>query len=375
MTKFWHVSGPITLLAAYAIAAALPFTSFPFDLYLSGAVGFYFCSRFRLKGCSYALMLLSLSGILGHLFLETHHFLRLGLEASFACSFFAAALSFDDIEEGLSAMGSQLKVRKDAIQNLEEEMAKARELQLETQLSSAEKVDELRKNYEEIATEKSSLDILNDVLRKANAAHFEEKKALEKRALDDERRLAIEAGELERIRLEIAHFKEAAHLEARLSLKEIEELKMDRSEIQERLAAAEKKVHELSTAQAQYLQLKAQFEEKSHILHETRSLLFKAETEIQTRALEKDEQNSFLPEELRAELDRCDQEMAELEEENRHLQDLVTQLTEKEQPVSFAHHRTPLPAGQPSLEETLREALIPKRKKKTKKPAQQDLLF
>ncbi len=375
MTKFWNVSGPITLLSAYAIAAALPLASFPLDLFLTGAAGFYLCSLYRLKGCSYALMLLSLSGILGHLFLETHHLLRLGLEASFACSFFAAALSFEKEEEKLSALGSQLVLRASAIQNLEEEMGKVRDLHLETQLASAAKVDELRKNYEEIATEKSSLEILNDVLRKANAAHFQEKAILDKRALEDERRLAGEAEELGRIRLEAAHFKEAAHLEAGRSFKEIEDLKMDRSEIQERLAAAEKKVHELSTAQALYRQLKAQFEEKSQLLHETRSLLFKAETELQTRALEKEEQNSFLPEELRVELDRCDQEMAELQEENRHLQDLVTQLTVKEKPVSFAHHRTPLPAGQPSLEETLREALIPKRKKKTKKPAQQDLLF
>jgi hypothetical protein len=376
MRTFWQISGPLALLTAYAMAAALPLSSFPFDLYLSGAAGLYFCSRFRLKGCSYALMLLALSGLLSHLFLETHHFLRLGLEASLACSFFAAALSFEEEGEGWSAMEAQLRARASAIQNLEDELGKARELLLETQLASTAKADELRKNYEEIAAEKSSLEILNDVLRKANAAHFEEKGVFEKQALEEGRRLAEVTRHLERIRLETAQSKEAAHLEADRCLQEIEALKMDRSEMQERLAFAEKKVQDLAKTEALYRQLKTQFEEKNHVLQETRALLFKAETELQTRALEKEEQSTFLPEELRGELDRCDQEMAELQEENRHLQDLVTELTEeKRSSVSFAVHRTPLPAGQPSLEDTLRETLIPKRKKKTKKPAQQDLLF
>jgi DNA repair exonuclease SbcCD ATPase subunit len=401
MTKdhpFWKVCGPITLLAAYALASLLPLSSFPFDLYLAGGIGLYLCSRFRLKGCSYALMLLALSGICGHLFLETHHFLRLGLEASLACSFFVAALFFENQEEGSSGLESQLASRAAAIQNLEEEISKTRVSLVEMQLASSQKIDELQKNYEEITAEKSSLEILNDVLRKANAAYFEEKKTFDSQALDNERRLASSQRDLEKLQEELTHFKEidlaAAKTQRDLktlqeeltrfkeidlpsatrSLKEIEDLKMDRAEIQGRLAAAERKVQDLAKVEAQYLQLKTQFEEKGRVLHETRCQLFKAETNLQTLAIEKAEQNS-LPEHLRIEFARVEQEIAALEGENRQLQDLVTHLTDRLQPASFAVHRTPLPAGQRSLEETLREALIPKRKKKAKKPAQQDLLF
>jgi len=377
MTKesFWRISGSMTLLAAYALTAALPL-SFSFDLFLLGAVGLFLCSRWNLKGCSYALMLLSLSGICGHLFLETHHLLRLGLEASLACSFFAAAVTFENEAEAVKAMSTQLTSRAAAIQNLEEEIGKTREVQVEMQLTLSKKIEELQKNYDEIGTEKSSLEILNDVLRKANAAEFEEKKILENLALEEKRRVASREYDLEALQEKFNHFQQKELISQNRSLQALEDLKQDRAELLERLAAAEEKVHDLAKVDAQYRQLKDQFEEKGRILHETRCQLFKAETDLQTLAIEKEEQNS-LPERLRVEFDRLEREITDLQEENLQLQELVSVLTQKQTPSPpFAANRTPLPAGKPSLEETLRETLIPKRKKKlAKKPAQQDLLF
>jgi hypothetical protein len=462
-SSFWQIAGVLTLLAAYALAAALPLSSFPFDLFLTGALGLYFCSRWHVKGCAYAFMLLALGGICGHAFLEAHHFLRFGIEASFACSFLVAALSFEQEAEGLAGLRSQFLSRAAAIQNLEDEIGKVREAQVETQISSAKKIDDLQKNYEEISAEKSSLEILNDVLRKANAAHFEEKTAIESRSLEDRRRLASAQNEIEQIQNELASFKkvdlavenqsllrslnsarfekeqtrlinemlvrlhasesiraqeagdrlkssleekrliddqigglqgeisqltealsksiaERGQMEARLAelklvrydSKEVEEIKLERAEIQQRLTAAEEKILDLAKVESLYKQLKAQFVEKNHVLHEARSALFKAETELQTLTLKNEEQSSLLPEFLRVELDRLDKEIEDLQKENMQLQDLVTYLTETERqsaPALFSLHRTPLPAGQPSLEDTLREALIPKRKKKAKNPA------
>lgn len=459
MLSFWRIAGPLTLLAAYGLAAALPLSVFPFDLFLSGGAGLYLCARWHVRGCAYALMLLALAGIFGHLFLEESHFLRLGLEASFGCSLFVAALSFESETERFSRLESQLSSKATVIQNLEEEMVKVRESQVESQLSSSMKIEELEKNYEEISTEKSSLEILNDVLRKANAAYFDEKTALEnqrmeeqreyafaqsalaelqnelsqikmsdlatlnrsllkelnsarfekeqtrlinetlvrmhadetiraKEAEDRERELVIERQKIEQqseaFQIEIQELKselskladERWEMETRLSaLKENQEtdLKMDQEEIQEQLRAAEKKIQEISKFEFLYKQLKSQFEEKNRILHEARCALFKTETELQTRAMEKEEQNSLFPEFLREELSGLDEEIAALQRENLELQDLVTYLTKRMEPtISFAAHRTPLPAGKPSLEETLREALIPKRKKKTKKSVQDD---
>ncbi len=456
--SFWRIGGFLTLLAAYGLAAALPLSSVPFDLFLIGGAGFYLCVRLHIRGCAYALMLLALAGIFGHLFLEESHFLRLGLEASFACSFFAAALSFESDAERLAGLESQLISRAAAIQNLEDEMGKIRESQIEIQISSSKKIEELQKNYEEIAVEKSSLEILNDVLRKANAAHFDEKKVLENQRLEEQREYAAAHRELAQLQNELSQIKASdltsenrsllkelnsarfekeqtrlinetlvrLHADETIRAKENEErlkefadqrveqqsadfqreiqqltdelsksaavrlqmesrlnawnekqeidLQIDREEIQEHLKSAEEKIQELAKIECLYKQLRSQFEEKNRVLHEARCALFKAETELQTRALEKEEHNAFFPELLREEFNRVDEEMALLQAENFELQDLVTYLTKRlpELPISFAANRTPLPAGQPSLEETLREALIPKRKKKAKKALKED---
>lgn len=472
-------------------------SAFPADLYLSGAAGFTLCAKYREKGCAYALILLAISGIAGHLFLESHHFLRLGIEASFAIAFFIASLAFDAQAEAAASLETVLASREASLQNLEEEIGKAQEAQVEFQLASQKKWEELQKNYDDLSVEKSSLEILNDVLRKANGAHWQEKSALETQSLNDQRRLSesllseqslkaelerlkktdlpeqnrllqkelnaarfdreemrlinetlvrmhaeecvrakeaeermhaaaaekcgfetriqaaegqvaqLEAAlgtagaekvqleerlqrydrEIERLGQELSHADakrqeaeneiERLQLQAPIGRSEAEEFQEDRIRLQEHLAAVEAKVAELAKVEVLYRQLKGQFEEKNRILHDVRASLFKAETELETIAIEKEEQSSWLPENLRVEFDRLDDEMNRLEAENKTLQELITALTEKlPQPQSFAVHRTPLPAGKPSLEETLREALIPKRKKKAvKKPAQQDLLF
>ncbi len=494
-TLTWQIAGPVCLLAACAAAAVLPLSAFPFDLCFSGALGLYLVAKYRAKGCSYALILLALTGTLGHLFLEESHFLRLGLEATFALSFFIASLVFDSQREAFSGMEAVIASREAAIKNLEEEMAKAGAEQVDLQLRFTKKWDELQKNYEDLLVEKSSLEILNDVLRKANAAHAAEKSALEEEALDGKRRLAHAFSEEKAIRAELDRLKQLEHsaenrllqkelngarfekeqtrlinetlvrmhaaeslraaqaeeklngilgekertaaeiqallekaalLDAALVRKEaergeseialrgleqeverlgkelahsdakrseaesaletlqaservepaaVQELRDERARLQEHLAAVEAKVAELAKTEALYRQLKLQFEEKNRTLHETRAALFKAETELQTASIEREEE-TWLPDGLKGEFERIETEIEQLEKENRALQDLATALTEKiPQPQSFAVHRTPLPAGKPSLEETLREALIPKRKKKAKKPVQQDLLF
>jgi hypothetical protein len=409
----WQTLGPLTLLAAYAIAALLPLTFFPYDLFVVGAIGLYFCGRWHLKGCSYALMLLAVSGIVAHLFLEDHHFLRLGLEACFGCSFFILGAVFEmEADEG-AALESQLASRLTLIQNLEEEIVKSQESQVDAQIASTKKIEEIEKNFEELAIEKSSLEILNDVLRKNNAAHAGEMEAQGQKWLDDKIRLDAHVRERQTLELELARFKKGdLALENRTLLKELNEArfqkeqgrqinealarlhanelvrandlqqelamanvsgpKEDFEELQERLAATERRMNQLLQMELLYKQLKVQFEEKTQVLHQTRSALFKAETELQTLNLEKSENSALLPEPLSKELSQLDEEIENLRGENRELQELVTHLTER---LPQASHRTPLPKVKSSLEETLRESLLPKRKKKAKKATEQDLLF
>jgi hypothetical protein len=350
-------------------------------------------------------------------------------------------------------METQLDSRSLAIQNLEEELAKVQQSTLQTEIAHAQRLEELQKSLDEVSVEKSTLEILNDVLRKTNAAYAEEKRAFETEILEQQRNLAAVLTErmdaqqeiqllkstdwaaesrallqeLNRARFDkeqtyqinetlvrmhasaMAQAKEAKEalqtvlnekeqfvlqMDAlRLELSESEakcvkleresvdqaadiiaQLKKERLDLQERLAATEQKVDELAKVDFLYRQLKSQFEEKGRVLHEARSALFKMETELQTIRKEQEQQEPFLPLSLSAEIERLDEEVVQLKEENTQLQDLVTHLGSVPS-IPFAAHRIPLPAGQPSLEETLREALTPKRKKKAKKPVQQDLLF
>lgn len=99
-------------------------------------------------------------------------------------------------------------------------------------------------------------------------------------------------------------------------------------ELMEKLKFAEEKVFELSKIEPLYKQLKQQFEEKNQVLHETRSSLFKVETEFQRLKIEKAAlELQPLPKEVEKELQGLTEEITRLEEENRELEELVSHLS------------------------------------------------
>ncbi|HSX38203.1 MAG TPA: hypothetical protein VLE95_05170 [Chlamydiales bacterium] len=323
-SSIWQVMGPLTLLGAVCIATTLSLSLFPVDLFFNGAAGLYLCSRWQVKGCYYAVLLLAFSGIVVHTLFESHHLLRLGLEASFICSFIVIALVCELEWLKFSHLQSQLASSLSVVQNLEDESGKFRESATDAQIALEKKLEELQKNFDDLASEKSTIEILNDVLRKANAAGRQEKTALENQMFDIQR--------------------------------EFSQALFDQEHIGEELVSLRK-------VNFEYVQLKEQFEEKNAILHTTRSLLFKAETQLQRIAIEKEQGADASFQDVHEEFKQFDEEIERLQLENTQLQELATHLIEKT--GSIAIHRTPLPKAV-SLEETLREALIPKRKKKTK---------
>ncbi len=96
------------------------------------------------------------------------------------------------------------------------------------------------------------------------------------------------------------------------------------AELQEQLQFAQEKITSLAQIEPLYLQLKKQFEEKNQLLHQTRSQLFKIDTELQAVRLER-EQIDLLPEE---EIVALEQEITTVEEENRQLYELIAVLNE-----------------------------------------------
>lgn len=375
-----QIMGPLFLSLALAFAAR---GDGALDLCFTGCLGLLVCARWQMKGCWYVLAVFAVAGLMGHLFLQTHHVWRLCLEASILCSLFLTAFSYETDSLLFSSIQSQLETKELAITHIEEAMAQEQSLGAEQLIALSNKFETLQKDFEEIQTEKAALDILNDVLRKNNAAHYAEKKAVEERLIL-EREKGIEfLLECETLHKALDRLEEAyISADSRLSV-----LQKERDSIRDQLGLAEEKIHEIGAVEARHRQLKQQFEEKSRILDETRSTLFKIDAELSTLRMEMDEK-AFAVDPLcvamEKTLDGMEEEMSALEQENRDLQEIAAQFIQTPMPISsgsliretFASKKKVLPPeGQPSLEETLRSALVPKKKQKIQKKSDQDLLF
>ncbi len=431
-TLIW---GPIFLLGTLALGAKTPF-----DLVLLALVGLYLSARYKVRGCCYSLVLLALSAIVKHAFFTTDHLWQLGLESSLGCAFFITALAFEQGEMFLESLQSQMETRKAALENLEEEIAKARETAQEQQIAFQEKAATLQKELEELQAEHSSILILNEVLRKSTARTSQENEALIAKSIDRQRQFDLLKSEFEECEKDLIRVsntdaivqqnrelikelntaryeKEQTHLinetlarlyvRENLKAKEIDQEASSLSEqltvfhkarqtekatieaqlqaiqtegnlLKERLSAAleeialfhsrpaqpdpqiaeqlkfaqEKMVH-LSQIEPLFKQLKKQFDEKNQILHQTRADLFKSDTELQKLKMEKSAfELNTIPKDVERELQSLGEQLQLLEEENHHLQELISILSD---PTETAAKR--------------------KKKLKTQTPPEQEFLF
>ena len=471
----WQIIGPLSLLCAFVLAAKSPL---PYDLYCASLLGIFLSARWHFRGCFYGLAVLVAVGVFKHWMGDLHHFWRLGLEGSIACSFFITALAFENSSLKLEALYSQLAAKTAALAHSEEDLVKTREDAAHRQMLAAEKLDNLQKDIEEIQAEKGSFEILNDVLRKTTAKHQDEKVLIEESSMQDKKRLAQSHFEIEKLQREVSDLKNTEHeleksellnelnnarvekeqshlineklvrlhakesmkaqvaldqlhavveekrslqlqlktaiqeaessmhackkaaeeeekhkaaleqmgrlhqeklfLQERLRSAEVElsllkktpeesaSLRKERDQLASQLASAQEKIHFLSKLEPLHKQLKAQFDEKNQILHETRAALFQVDTELQTLKIEREQrdlQHNPIAEPLCNEFIELDKELVALQKENEELQSLVSHLVNQ------------MPGKGNSLEETLNEALASVKRKKRVKSKEQDLLF
>lgn len=357
--------GAISLLCTVALAFK---TAIPFDLLVLAAGGFFLSARLQIRGCCYALVLLGLVAAIKHAFLVHDHLWQLGIEGSLGLAFFITALASEQGTFWIESLQSQIATRDATLENLEEELRKSEQMAQEQQIAFQEKAAHLQKELEELQVEHSSILILNEVLRKTAAGYAQENESLSHQA--SQMRLELQEAEQELDRLkksdELAlqnsqlfkelnqarYDKEQSHLIsetlARLHIKESlkakeadeeaaslkEQLRAVRKtdpdpQIAERLKFAEEKMVHIAQIEPLFNQLKKQFEEKNQILSQTRSDLFKTDTELQKLRLEKAalDLNPF-PKEVEKELEELGSQLIALEEENREMQELITILSD-----------------------------------------------
>lgn len=367
------ILGPLFLLCSVVLAAR------SYDLLAIAIIGLFLCAKWHVRGCVYALLMLGLAAIGKHWTAPQHHLWQLGIESSIGFSFLISALAFEQTTHFEGSLQQQIETSQETIRNLEEDLVRHQEERAAEQIAKVEKIAQITQQYEEAQADLSSLHVLNEVLRKTTAKAMEEKDCLAGETLDRERKIGQLLQEIDALQKELhrlndessliaqngqlfkelneARAKEAqTHLVnetlARLHAKESQrakELFLQTEQLAEHLyqnkREAEMAAEQLRLAEMRlpsqaeqiieplYRQLKAQFEEKNNILHQTRVKLFQTDTELQTLKQTIASQELIedsMPPALRTEVEAIEKENTALSEENRLLQDLVSHLMEEE---------------------------------------------
>lgn len=195
------------------------------------------------------------------------------------------------------------------------------------------------------------------------------RKQIEKIEVPLKEQITQAAQEIETLRFQF----ERANIEAnqaRAQLLKLNETQTERNFLRERLQAAQEEIALLEKKQPKetmpqekmvhlmqieplFKQLKKQFDEKNQVLNQTRTELFKVDTELQKLRVERQAiELNPLPKEVEEELCHLSSQVVALEEENQQLQELISLLSDNSQ-----------------------DAAKRKKKLKTQSSPDQDLLF
>lgn len=131
--------------------------------------------------------------------------------------------------------------------------------------------------------------------------------------------------------------------------KEAAKAEAEKAHLREQIGFLQEKMQSLAQIEPLFKQLKNQFDEKNKVLHQTRSDLFKADTELKTLHIEKEQSAQFIPEEII----QLDEELVRLEEENQELQDLVSVLSGQQIDSDAAKRKKKVKKAPPPEEQLL----------------------
>lgn len=208
-----------------------------------------------------------------------------------------------------------------------------------------EELNAARREREQTHTLKETLERLHNHEQQRAHAAYSQLSAMELEKSELNQTIASLKNELEQSRAQINEQLSSiesgkTELIAQLEIEKIvpleKELAILRSQLEEgqaekmRLQNSLEAFKETSKTELLYKQLRAQFEEKNAILHQTRSELFKIDNAYQALQIEMAQIDLGVPRDVLLELEK---ELTSLQEENQDLQSIISSLSESETKV------------------------------------------
>lgn len=214
------------------------------------------------------------------------------------------------------------------------ENLKAREAAEKIDALAAEKKEMERRLLTELTASKSESKIFSDTHEQASRELERVRATLkELSGVNDQKNFLQERLRLAEEEISLLKQKASQPQSDPRSSEKIDSLHQERQQLTEQLSRALEKIQSLSQTETLFKQLKKQFEEKNQILHQTRSELFKTDTELQRLSMEKSQaglQFNPIPKEVGEQMESLDAHLQQLEEENSHLQEIITSLSSSE---------------------------------------------
>lgn len=167
---------------------ALNFALLPnhLGLFAFSLLGAFFSFQAKKKGFLVSLFLLALYSSMNHAFAVENHLFVLGVECSYALSFWMMTLIGEEERSQVGSLLSILDAKNASLMNLEEALTEQSREQSTKLGFLEEKVRELQKNLDETVEETESLRLLNDVLRVTTKEKLDREEALETKVLETE---------------------------------------------------------------------------------------------------------------------------------------------------------------------------------------------
>ncbi len=173
----WILFSTLFLLIANSLMHCFSRAMSLTDLYVVSLIGFSLSSIWCFRGFFASVFLLFCLGFWGHFFIEGAHSIRFAFETSLLCSFWMIAGSAEEKKSSQDEAHTKISALTEEGQHWKEEALRYQSAIEQERFLAAQAKEAFEVSFASMQAEKNAIEILNDVLRQANAALFLEQQA------------------------------------------------------------------------------------------------------------------------------------------------------------------------------------------------------